>query len=280
MDLFEGMDQKATSVRQEDITGDQHTFHSLPKEFQAWHNTQYMLEKKVDIDESTVPEALLNAYMWKTVYDASKFAIPTVIGIIFSVIKLKLSPNIWGLIVSLSIYIPWLLYLAYHFIFYAKIKAQVVGPVTKKCAKFTADMFYTTFFAILSSLIVAFVFTMSILEDLALLLHNLIMSIDSSGSSDLVMSKLKHYMIVVYNGMIDLLSPPDTLFAKILANTYFSTALFFIMTLATVFLFERQVYNERKRQVEEEIEKEELSKGYPIDTALIQIHKWREEHGV
>jgi len=279
MDFLEAMDQKPTSVRQEDITGDQHTFHSLPKEFQAWHNTQYMLEKKVDIDESTVPESLLNAYMWKTIYDASKYAIPTVIGIIFAVIKMKLSPNIYGILLSFAIFIPWLMYLSYHFIFYAKIKAQVVGPVTKKCAKYTADMFYSTFFAILGSLIVAFVFTMAILEDLALLLHNMILSMNQH--TDSISSSIKHYMIVVYNTMVDLIAPAEgDLFAQVVSNTYFSTGLFTLLTFATIFIFERQVYHDRKKQVEDEIQKEELSKGYPIDSALILIKEWRKEHGV
>jgi len=273
MDFLESVDNKATSVRQEDITGDQHTFHSLPKEFQAWHNTQYMVEKKIDIDESTVPDSLLNAYMWKTIYDASKFAIPTVIGIIFGVIKLKLSPNIWGLIVGLFFYIPWLLYLAYHFIFYAKIKAQVVGPVTEKCAKYTADMFYSTFFSILGSLVIAFVITMSIL------MHNLILAMDSK--TDSISQSIRHYMIKVYNTMVDLMTPPEgDLFAQLLFNTYFSTALYTILTVATILLFERQVFHERKKSVEEEIEKEELGRGYPIDSALLLINKWRQENGV
>ena len=279
MDFLEAMDNKPTSVRQEDITGDQHTFHSLPKEFQAWHNTQYMLEKRVDIDESTVPESLLNAYMWKTIYDATKYGIPTVIGIIFAVVKLKLSPNIWGLLIAFAVYIPWLLYLSYHFIFYAKIKAQVVGPVTEKCAKYTADTFYSSFAAILSSLLVAFVFTMAILEDLALLIHNLILSMDTN--TDAVSQSVRHHMISLYNTMVDLMTPPENdMFGQILFNTYFSTALFGILTVATILIFERQVYHERKKSVEQEIETEELNRGYPIDTALLLITKWRKENGV
>jgi len=279
MDLFEAMESKNTSVRQEDISGDQHTFHSLPKEFQAWHNTQYMLEKRVEIDNSTVPDSLLNAYMWKSINDASKYAIPTTLGLIFVVIKLKISPDIWGLLVGMAFYLPWLIYLAYHFLFYAKIKAQTVGPVTIKCAKFTADTFYSTFFAIFGSLTIAFTFVMSIMEDLAELLYKIILTMEAPD--DMVSQGVKHYSIKVYNFMVDLVSTTgDDLFSRILSNTYFSVTLVFSMTIATIFIFERQSYTERKEGVEAELKREEIIKGYPIDAALMVLHEWREDNGV
>lgn len=279
MSLFDDRPSEATNVRQEDITGKQHVFHSLPKEFQAWHNIQYMLEKKAEIDDSTVPESLLNAYMWKTISNSSKFAIPTVLGIVFGVISLKLEPNIRGLLLGLIVYIPWLIYTAYHFIFYAKIKAQVVGPVTKKCAQFTADTFYSTFSAIVISLLAVFIFAMSILQNLALLLYKLILSIETH--TDSISQFIKHYMIIVYNAMIVLMNPPKhNLFSQILFNTYFATFLYVIITAATIFIFERQIFHERKSRVLEEMKKEELGKGYPIDSALLLITEWRKENGV
>jgi hypothetical protein len=100
-------------------------------------------------------------------------------------------------------------------------------------------------------------------------------------STDSVSQSIKHYLIVIYNNMVDLMTPPENdFFGQILFNTYFSTGLFTFITIAVIFLFERQVYRERKLSVEEEMRKEELGKGYPIDAALIQLHNWRKENGV
>ena len=63
MEFLDNLDDNGgQSIRQDEINGQQHSFHSFPKEFQAWHNTQYMLEKKATIDESTISESASKWY--------------------------------------------------------------------------------------------------------------------------------------------------------------------------------------------------------------------------
>lgn len=282
MDLDELLNskEKSANVRPDEITGHQHAFHSLPKEFQAWHNTQYITEKKTTIDESTVPDSLLNAYMWKSIYDASKFAIPTVIGIFFSVIKLKLSPNFLGILAGLTFYLPWLLYTAYHFFFYAKIKAQVVGPVTKKSAKYTADTYYSTFYGVIISLIVAGLYTFYALKDIAYSLYNFILNMDTKPG--LINDLSKDYSIKLYNLLVDLLEKPKnaTWSEALMSNIYVTTITYTLFTVLFLFLVERAIYKNRREIVDKEIEQEELQRGFALDTAMLKADKWRKENGV
>jgi hypothetical protein len=277
MDLLDSMDEKkSTSIRQEDISGDQHTFHSLPKEFQAWHNTQYMMEKKMDIDESTIPESLLNAYMWKTIGDAAKYGIWTFIFIVGCIIELKFNPTILGLVFAFMIYVPFLSYLVYHFVFYAKIRAQVVGVVTKNAAQSTTFTFYHTFGAIVGSLLIAFIFVFSILEDIATLFYNLASKIPAGSTG--MESWLRSTFVSIYNFFVDILTGPDDLIGKLIFNTYFSVILFAAITGAAIFYFEEEVYKKRRQLVDEEMASEELAKGYPADAAMKKIKKWREDN--
>lgn len=275
MEFLSNLDNGSSqNIRQDEINGKQHSFHSFPKEFQAWHNTQYMLEKKVPIDESTIPESLLNGYMWQAIGDASKFGITTFFTILFSVIKLKLAPNLFGLFISLLVFFPWLIYSVYHLVFYAKIRAQVVGPVTINGFKYTSRIYYETYFSIIVSMCVALLFILSILDDIVLVLRD---SIVGLNPKDIIDGYLKTGLTYVYNFCVDLLNPPPTLMGKILFNTYFSTALFLGITIALSYFFEKNVYEKRKVIVEQEIINEQNIKGYPIENAIRKITKWRAE---
>ena len=277
MEFLKDMDDNAQSIRQDEINGKQHQFHSLPKEFQGWHNTQYMMEKKVFIDESTVPESLLNGYMWKAIGDGSTFGITTFLTIGFSIIKLKLAPNFWGLFIALIVFMPWLAYVVYHIIFYAKIRAQVVGRVTQNGYKYTSKIYYETFYSIVVSLCIALLFIFSILDDIVVVLRDMIVALNPEGIYE---GYLKTFLIWIYNFFIDLLTEPDDLFGKILFNTYFSTFIFLGMTLYIPYVFEKQIYNERKKVVDQEIENEEELAGYPIENAMRKLTEWRETNNV
>jgi hypothetical protein len=277
MEFLKDMDEKGQAIRQDEINGKQHQFHSLPKEFQAWHNTQYMMEKKVFIDESTIPESLLNGYMWKAIGDGSNFGITTFFAIAFSIIKLKLAPNFWGLFIALIVFMPWLAYVVYHIIFYAKIRAQVVGKVTTNGYKYTSKIYYETFYSIVISLCIALLFIFSILDDIVVVLRDMIVSLNPESIYE---GYLKTFLIWIYNFFIDLLSEPKDLFGKILFNTYFSTFIFLGLTLFIPYVFEKQVYNERRKIVDQEIENEEAMSGYPIENAIRKLTEWREKNNV
>ncbi len=279
MALFDDEDKKSTKQRQDEITGHQHTFHSLPKEFQVWHNTQYVMEKKINIDQSTVPQALLNNYMWKVIGDASLYGIATAINIIAVVIKIKFSPTFLGFIFSLFLLAPWLLYTAYHFSFYAKIRAQVVGPVTAQSAWYISTIFYQTFGAVAGSLVVAFMFVFSILESIADLLRRLLAVAEHKILvSPEVNDMFKSFLISTHNFIADMVNGPDDWFGQLMFNTYSATILFTGITAATIFLFERSEYKKRKAEVESEIIQEQFDSGYPIEKALYVLHKWRREN--
>jgi len=277
MEFLKDMDNDSQSIRQDEINGKQHQFHSLPKEFQTWHNTQYMLEKKVFIDESTVPESLLNGYMWKAIGDGSNFGITTFFAIAFSIIKLKLAPNLWGLFITLIIFMPWLAYVVYHIIFYAKIRAQVVGPVTLNGYKYTSKIYYETFYSIVVSMCIALLFIFSILDDIVVVLRDMIVSLNPEGIYE---GYLKSFLIWIYNFFIDLLSEPKDMFGKVLFNTYFSTFLFLGLTLFIPYMFEKQIWRERRKIVDQEILNEKNMTGYPIENAIRKLGEWRAEHNV
>jgi len=275
MEIFDNMDNGSSQdIRQDEINGEQHSFHSLPKEFQGWHNTQYMLEKKVPIDESTIPESQLNGYMWQAIGDASKFGMTSVTLIVFSVIKLKLAPNIYGLIISLLIFMPWALYSMYHVVFYAKIRAQVVGPVTINGYKYTSKIYFDTYYSIIGSMTIAFLFLMSIIEDILVVIQDMLSNMDPESMNS---SYFKESLVGIYNFFMDLILPPNDLFGQILFNTYFSTGLFVTLMIGMSVAFERYIYNNRKEVVEQELVNESDQTGYPIDVAKRKMEKWRSE---
>lgn len=278
--LFDRLDKEPTKTRQDEITGKAHSFHSLPKEFQVWHNTQYIMEKKVKMDKSSIPLALLNNYMWKVMGDATFYAILTAMNIVVAVIKIKLAPTFLGFLVSLLIFSPWLIYTAFHFSFYAKIRAQVVGAVTTQSAWYISTMFYQTFAAVSLALVIAFMFVFSILESIAELLKALVRVLEHKvmGTPGIT-SSVKEAMIWMHNFIADMVNGPDDLFGKILFNTYSATMIFTGITALTIFLFERAKYNERKEDVESEIIQEKYDSGYPIERALYTLHKWRKDNG-
>jgi len=278
MEILDDLDRDGgQNIRQDEINGKQHKFHSFPKEFQAWHNTQYMLEKKATIDESTISESALNGMMWQAIGDGVKFGLTSFIAIAFAIIKLKISPNSAGLVVALLVFIPWLSYSIYHFVFYAKIRAQVVGPLSGNGFKYTAKTFYETYFGIIVSLSIALIFVFGILGDIVLLLRDTIVGLSPKGILD---GYLKVVLTGLHNFFVDLLTPPEDLYGSILFNTYFSTFFFLGFLVGVTYLFETMTFNKRRVIVDKEIVQERNLTGYPIDNALEKLHEWRSTHGV
>jgi hypothetical protein len=279
MGFFDDMEKKGTQARPSEITGKQHGFHSYPKEFQAWHNTQYVLEKKVTMDRSTIPTGLLNSYMWKVVGDGSGFGFLTALNIVVAVIILKYNPTIIGFLLASLVFMPWLLYTAYHFVFYAKIRAQIVGPVTEECARYIVNMFYESFGAVTVALIIAFVFMFSFLESIGELTSTIYhVSEGHVLIAKAVTEPIRHSLALITNFIADMTEGPDYLLGQILFNTYFSTALFTGITAYTVVMFEKREYAKRRAEVDAEIMHETFNSGYPIEKALFVLHKWRKEN--
>ncbi|HIP33420.1 MAG TPA: hypothetical protein EYG89_01510 [Bacteroidia bacterium] len=212
--------------------------------------------------------------MWQAIGDASKFGMTSVTLIVFSVIKLKLAPNIYGLIISLLIFMPWALYSMYHVVFYAKIRAQVVGPVTINGYKYTSKIYFDTYYSIIGSMTIAFLFLMSIIEDILVVIQDMLSNMDPESMNS---SYFKESLVGIYNFFMDLILPPNDLFGQILFNTYFSTGLFVTLMIGMSVAFERYIYNNRKEVVEQELVNESDQTGYPIDVAKRKMEKWRSE---
>lgn len=280
-DIFNKEDKKGQSMKATDITGERFYFHSLPKEFQDLHTNDYILEQRGELDPNKTSKAVLNGYMWQTIGDASSFGIITALAIIAGVVKLKLSPDIWGLLLTLGIFIPWVIYVMYHFTFYAFIRAQIVGQVTGIIADKTTFTFYRMFILIIISLNIAFLVFCSFLEDIAILFANLAKhgSEMNSGINFLGFSS-QEFFILIHNFIADFINGPEDLFGKILANEWLMTIVLSALLFIPVYLFEKNKYNSRLEEVTVELKRVKTTSGYPIESALDCLWNWRKENGV
>lgn len=277
-----GSDDGGQSLKASEITGDRFLFHSLPKEFQDWHTTYFIMEQRMVIDSNIVSKAVLNGYMWKVLFDATAYAISLCIIIILSVLKLKFSPNIAGLGITLLIYIPLFAYIVYHIKFYSLIKAQAIGEVTTNAKKNISDVYFSSFYAVSFSLIVAFLFVMAFLDDIALLFAELVMEIDQKDltASSHYLSFLRDWLVSTHNLIADLLNGPENGYGTILFNHYIMTSLFLGVSYIIILYSDKYWYSEHKIEVDKEILKAKAQMGYPIEAALECLWNWREKHGV
>ena len=268
---------KGQQVKSNEITGDRFQFHSLPKEFQDWHNNYYILEKQGAIDINSVSKAILNGYMWKTVTDGTSYGIATAIAAISAVIKWKLTGGLGGFLFSAMFFYPFLLFVAYHFIFYAIIRAQVIGPVTKNSANVSAYTFYTTFSGVFLSLIIAFVFFISIAKDIALLIFMLLKQIHFSGDNySGYKESIENFFIWLHNFIVEVFISTGPISESI----YFYTFIIATTSILLIFLFERRTFLDKNKEIESEVEKTKLEQGYPIEAAQKIMTEWREENGI
>lgn len=282
-DLFEDDNgsKKGQSMKASEITGERFLFHSLPKEFQDWHTTYFILEQRGELDSNVVSKAVLNGYMWQTIADATFYAIITSLALIASIIKLKLSPDLFGFFITLFLYLPWLFYTIYHFSFYAYIRAQVVGPVTEAGKQNTSITFYTTFIAIVSSVVLAFLVFLSFLKDIAELLATIVVKTNQDYHiTETINFSGSEYIVSIHNFIVDLLNGPEDLLGSLLFNEWFSAFILVGLTFSTIYFFERELFTNHKSKMEIEIKKSKTASGYPIESALDCLWTWRKENGV
>lgn len=281
-DEMMGDNDKGQSLKASEITGDRFPFHSLPKEFQDWHTNYFIMEQRAPLDSNIVSKAVLNGYMWKVIYDGSIFGLSTSIFIIFSVIKLKLAPNMWGLFISLLIYLPWLAYAIYHFKFYAYIRAQVVGPVTKNAKETIVDFFLSTYVMTIAAILIAFTVVLSFLHDIADLLAKLVNEMDANpdGLNATLTGPVKSAFISIHNNIAVLLNEPEDTFGQLLFNEYLTTGFLLALSIWAIYYFEKNWYDTHKEGVDLDVKKAKVQSGYPIEAALDCLWEWRKRNGV
>lgn len=278
-DIFDDIDRqedKTQKIKSNEITGDRYFFHSLPKEFQDMGNVYYIQEKAAQgtIDKNAISKANFNGYMWLSIKDGTAYGIYITIAAIFAVIKWKLSEGWLGFFLSAIIYIPLLVFIGYHLIYYAIIRSQVIGPVTKAIANFTSYTFYITFLGIFLSLMIVFVFCVSFMEDIVLLLFKIITQLSGSVLSDGWQATLTNGLIWFHNKLVEIFINSNN---GLWGNIYFITFITVVGTLGFLYAFERSHYKPNKEDIQEQYEFTGLSQGYPIELAQKLMKRWRED---
>lgn len=279
-DLLEGK-KDGQSMKATEITGDRFLFHSLPKEFQDWHTTYFVLEQRGDLDGNIVSKAVLNGYMWKTFADASLYGFVTGMAIIFAILKLKFSPTFIGFSISMLFFLPWLLYTIYHFTFYSYIRAQIVGSITLAGYKHTSLIFYQTFAAIVISLTLAGVVTISFFDSINELIGNLINAGNGSGINIFGYNlQIKDTLLSTHETMTNLLAGSNSLLGIVLFNEWIMGTVFLGLTFSTIYFYEKECYKKHKEKMDIEVKKSRAESGYPIESALETLWEWRKKYGV
>jgi len=280
-DIFDDMQydsDQGQKVKSNEITGDRFQFHSLPKEFQDWHNNYYIIEKNGNIDINSISKAILNGYMWESISDGTLYGISMFFIIISAALKLALTFSIPSIIITMLLFVPVLIYVAYHFKFYANIRAQIIGPVTQASANVTAYTFYSTFGAVLFSLILAALFILFFAQDILQELFKFIVQFNLEHGNDMgkVDSTIFDSLVWLHNIIVDLIYNEGPWFG----NPYFLIVLFGLMSGITIFFFEIKEYKSHRDVILNSIEEFENESGYQIETSKKIMDKWREEHGI
>jgi len=282
-DLFEeAMDntkKENVQMKSGEITGDQHLFHSLPKEFQAWHAVQYMLEKEGELDINSVPKSQLNANLWKTLFNATTYAIASFLLILHVILVERIIHNSFVTFIDIVSFFGISIYIAYQFYFYGIIRAQIIGPITENIYNNTSKAFYHTYSMTLGALLIMFVFILSFNESLLKLLFKLIVvtqlkyqNLDMPYLTELLFT----YAIKIHNFIVVLVYQSKGYLDNIYAMTFGLT----ITLGALIYFIERLGYRSTREEIIYEISKDKLNKKYPIEKSQQVITAWRKSHGM
>jgi len=282
-DLFEDIaeDNKKENVQMKsgEITGDQHLFHSLPKEFQTWHTTYYILEKEGDLDANAISKAQLNAYLWKTVFNATGYALVSFFLIMHVVFVERFFHNTLITILDLSVFIGAAIYIAYQFYFFGIIRAQIIGHLTEVMAKNTSFAYYQTYFGTLFALIIMVLFTLSVNENILELIFRMLVAteINYAGvEKPFIVEYFFTFGIYFHNIIVTLVYNYDSWYDNIYVMIIGLTTLLSLI----IFFIERMGYNKTREEIIYEISKDRLNKKFPIEKSQMVITSWRKKHGM
>ena len=277
-DIFEDAEreQRSQKIKSNEITGERYAFHSLPKELQDMSNVYYIQEKEGQgsIDKNAISKANLNGYMWMCIADGTSYGLYATIVAVSGIIKWKLSGGFLGFLLSAIIYIPILFFIAYHFIYYAIIRSQVVGPITQSVANFTSYTFYMTFFSVFLAMMTVFVFVASMIKDILLLLFQTIASLSSTVLPGSYQSKFVDMLIWLHNKLAEIFISSDYTWN----NIYFLTFITVAFSCWFIYMFESKAYKPNKIDIEQEYTNTGLRLGYPIEAAQKLFKGWREKN--
>lgn len=274
-DALDSQSNKGQTIKSNEITGERFPFHSFPKEFQDMHNVYYIMEKQAKADKNSISKAVLNGHMWKAIGDGSNYGILAVIITIGNIIKWKLSGLLVGLTVTILFYLPVVFYIAYHSIFYAMIRAQIVGPVTESLARVTAYTYNFTSMSIFGSLMVIFVFCILFARDFLMLMFWGIFQIKPEPN-DLIMNSIQNGLLWIHNIAVDLFFNNGAFYD----NIFFITMVNICIIVGISYWFDNKYYKNHNADILLEVENLKNAQRYPIETAQQLISKWRKRNGM
>lgn len=275
-DIFDGKEDPKQNIKMkgDEINGEKHLFHSLPKEFQEWHSNYYILERAGNLNTETIAKGTFNAYLWKVLFDGTSYGIYAFMMIVTSIILTRIYPNILISVVDFIFSLGMSIYFAYHFYFYGIIRAQVVGAITAKAAYYTSITFYNTVTAVFFSLITAFLFFIFILEDLLELLYRVLLTIKLSGNLDFITQAIYNAGVIIHNLFVLFLYAETSIFD----NIYF---VIFYMSLILIFLsvlMETIAYRKTRKEIIAAYSFFDLDDKFPIEKSQKVITTWRKKH--
>jgi len=277
-DMSEDHSKENVQMKTGEITGDQHLFHSLPKEFQQWHTTNYLIEKEGQVDTNLITKSLLNAYAWKVILNATGYAISTFILIVVTLFSEKFFESVPITILHSFFFLGSAIYIAYQFYFFGVIRAQVIGPLTEKTANVTSFLYYQTYFATFISLIIMLLFIFLFGEDILELIFTILATVkySSGGHMDMVTSFFFNFGVQFHNIFSRILYSESSYFY----NIYFLTILYTFIIVIFIYVVEKMGYNNQRHEIIESMSDFKLNSGYPIEKSQMVIKTWREKHGM
>lgn len=267
-------DNRDQAIKTNVITGNRFILHSLPKEFQDWHNVYFIMEKESNIDTKSVSEAILNGYMWKAIFDGAEYGIAAFFAVMWTAVKVKLTyGSPFSFMLSFLVFLSIFTYIAYHNVFYAMIRAQIIGEVTKKSAIATAGHYASSFWGVFFSLVVAFCFTLYTLYTFLPLFAYLIYKYDASFNTgdDTIFVWFEKFLIVLHNGIVQLGVSGNGIFN----NTYILMAVFAFIGSSIVYGVDQFFYKKYRREIEKEVVKTNRKYLYPIQVAQKIMGEWK-----
>ena len=271
LSLF-GIESEPVKAKQTEIDGTHYTFHSLPKEFQVWLNTHFILEKRGNMDRSTVPTSLLNAYMWLAIQDGTSkgfwlfqaAAIPAITIPLLNAVPIHF---ILALMISAGV----VTYIAYHYVFYARLSAQVAGPVTQKAVAYTAGRFTSSLTGTFSVLTLITLPLFLFMENVLSAMSPYLAGAHPQGA---VANWFFNKAVKYYNALVDVVSAqPETPIAHFLSSPVLLFIFFAILALVPPFIVRNVTYKRVRRDLLAEWEIEKMANLRPFARAKLILDR-------
>jgi len=277
-DMTEDNSKENVQMKTGEITGDQHLFHSLPKEFQQWHTNNYLIEKEGEVDQNLITKSLLNAYSWKIIMNATAYGMYSFMLVVMAIVSEKFFESAILSFFHFFFFTGTAIYIAYQFYFFGIIRAQVIGPLTEKSMAVTSWLYYQTFLATFLSLMIMLVFIFLFSEAILELIFTLLVTVkySSAGHMDMITSFFFNFGVGFHNVIAKIVFSSGPFFY----NIYFLSFLLPSVILGMSFFVERSGYNKQRRDIIDSMSDYNLNSGFPIEKSQKVITTWRAQNGM